>query len=290
VNGKIAAAYMLGGAATLTAAVAIGERQRQAGTARLIAELTVPAFTPDHPPAVSFGELGALPEPVGRYFRHVLGDGAPYVQSTRIEQAGEFNLNVAQERWHPFTAVQVYRTRRPGYVWDARIAQTPLPAIAVRDAYVGGRGATRATTAAFVVLADDRGRDALDEAALLRYLAEAVLFPTALLPSEGVRWSPVDADHATARLIDGRTTAELQYEFAPNGSIVAATARRARAERGGFISTPWAARVRDYEIHAGMRVPMAGEAAWVIDGQPAPYIRFRVTGVHFRFAPPLAPS
>ena len=53
--------------------------------------------------------------------------------------------------------------------------------------------------------------------ALQRYLAESVWFPTALLPSEGLRWTPVDEAHARATLTDHGISVTLEFEFAPGG-------------------------------------------------------------------------
>ena len=51
-----------------------------------------------------------------------------------------------------------------------------------------------------VTLVNFGGRE-IDQSALVRYLTEAVYFPTALLPSRTLRWEELDSDSARATLV-----------------------------------------------------------------------------------------
>jgi hypothetical protein len=85
-------------------------------------------------------ELEGLPAPVKRYFRTVLKDGQPIVTAATVEHIGTFNLKQTGEQWKLFTSDQRVVTRRPGFVWNARITMLPGIAVYVHDAYVGGEG------------------------------------------------------------------------------------------------------------------------------------------------------
>ena len=143
---------------------------------------------------VRLEELETLPGPVRRYFRRVLRDGQPVVATTEVRQEGHFLLKDTPDGWRPFSARQRFSSTSPTFVWDAQvrmIAALPWPCATVRDAYEDGHGSTRASLFSFIPLVNAAGAPAIDEAALQRYLAEAVWFPTALLPSEYVAWSRV---------------------------------------------------------------------------------------------------
>lgn len=274
------------GLAALAAASATGIAMRRwrLDTEHLVADLTSGgARVPERPRLVSFAALSTLPPPVERYFRSVLQDGQPYVRAARIVQAGRFNMTPGTDVWRPFEATQFYHVDPPGYVWDAGIRIAPLVDVRVRDAYVAGRGTMRGAVLAMVDVVNVGNRRELDEGALQRYVAEAPMFPTALLPEEGVRWTPVDDNHAAASLTDGTTTARLEFEFAPTGEIVAATASRYQAAKGRFVRAPWCGRFGRYEVRSGMRVPLEADAYWSVDGQRQAYVTLRVTGATFDF-------
>lgn len=84
--------------------------------------------------------ITGLPCPVQRYFRTVLTDGQPIIQSADIRMDGMFNLSLERPRWRPFTSRQRVVTDRPGFVWDARVMVLPGVPVFVHDAYVAGMG------------------------------------------------------------------------------------------------------------------------------------------------------
>ena len=53
----------------------------------------------------------------------------------------------------------------------------------------------------------------------MRFFAEAAWYPTALLPSQGVRWVAVDDRSANATIVDGALTLTLLFRFNDDGLI-----------------------------------------------------------------------
>mgnify|MGYP003482027975 FL=1 len=67
-------------------------------------------------------DLDGLPPPVQRFFRAALADGIHLVAALSLEHRGTFNLAAeGPDRWVPFASTQRVSTRRPGFVWDARM-------------------------------------------------------------------------------------------------------------------------------------------------------------------------
>ena len=85
-----------------------------------------------------------------------------------------------------------------------------LPGLPVRvhDAYIAGEGILHASLFGLVSVANLRGTPEAAQGELLRLLAEAAWYPTALLPSQGVRWEAVDDSSAKATLKDGDSTVD----------------------------------------------------------------------------------
>lgn len=241
------------------------------------------------PPAVTRydeRELQGLPAPVQRYFRAALRPGVPIVTAVDIEHAGEFNLGEDGDRWMTFRSTQRVITRRPGFVWDGRVRMAPGLAVHVHDAYVAGEGILHPAVAGLVSLADLRGTDAVAVGELMRWLAEAAWYPTALLPSQGVRWEPVDDRSARASMQDGGHRLTLTFFFGDDDLVQGIRAEaRGRTVGGRIVDTPWEGRWSGFEWRDGLRVPSEGEVAWVTPQGRHPYWRGRVTKLRYEFAP-----
>jgi hypothetical protein len=168
----------------VTSLRAIGEerwaRTIQSMTDNLEAGRLAPAgAAPTHYDA---SEINALPLPVQRYFRAALSPGQPIVAAASIQMTGRFNMSATAEQWRPFTSQQRVIARRPGFLWDARIALLPGLTVRVVDSYTTGNGLLRAAIQGLFIMADMRGGE-IARGELMRWFAEAVWYPTALLPS-----------------------------------------------------------------------------------------------------------
>jgi hypothetical protein len=281
------AGLVLAALAVLVAAVAAYGRWRwAAGTRALVARLEsarVPAVPARYDAA---RELDGLPAPVQRYFRSVLTDGQPIVAAATVEHRGTFNLGETTDRWRPFTSRQRVVTCRPGFVWDGKVAVLPGFDVRVHDAYVAGEGILHPAILGVFTLADLRGSGEVAKGELMRFFAEAAWYPTALLPSQGVRWEPVDDRSARATLADGLLSLTLTFSFERDGTIRSVRAdARGRTVGGRIIETPWEGRWSDVKAHDGMRVPMSGEVAWLTPQGRKPYWRGTITGLDCEYAP-----
>jgi hypothetical protein len=95
--------------------------------------------------------------------------------------------------------------RPPGFVWSATVSLFPFVPVRLLDTNDHGSGVLRARLLSTVTVADVGPGPETNEAELVCYLAEAVWFPTALLPAEGAEWEAVDEGSARATLEDGGT-------------------------------------------------------------------------------------
>ncbi|GAB5535056.1 MAG: hypothetical protein Rubg2KO_13050 [Rubricoccaceae bacterium] len=274
------------GLATLYAAAFVyGASRWSARTQALRARLDA-ARVPPPTRTVNFGDLDGLPEPVQRYLRVVLTDGQPVVTDVTMQHTGTFNMSETTEQWRPFSSTQWVVARRPGFVWNGRIAMLPgLPA-RVHDAYVAGEGILHASLLGLFSVADLRGEDAMAEGELMRYLAEAAWYPTALLPSQGVTWDSVDNRSAYATLTDGDLEITMLFTFDTQGLVhTVESEARGRAVDGDIVPTPWRGRFWNYEERSGMRIPLDGEVAWLLPEGKKPYWRGHITALDYQFAP-----
>ena len=283
---KIVVAAVIVLAAVVIGALYFGARRWKADVRDLRDEMDAVRLT-----AVAAGRydpraLDGLPEPVRRYFRTVLQEGQPVIAGVHIEHGGTFNMGEEEEQWKPFTSTQHVVTRRPGFVWDARITMAPGMAARVRDAYVAGRGILVGKLFGLVTVVDQQNTPEMAQGELLRFFAESAWYPTALLPSQGIVWEAVDGTHAAAVLTDGDTTVRLEFEFDEQGLIHSIYAEaRYRDVDGAQVATPWQGYFWDYARRDGMLVPLEGEVGWLIDGEYRPYWRGRIEQIDYEYVP-----
>lgn len=267
----------------VAAAVAYGALRWEAGTRELRARLEAARISVK-PEVVDFRELEGLPTPVQRYFRAVLKEGQPMVSGVRVQHRGTFNMGETSEQWKPFTSDQRVIARRPGFDWDARVAMMPGLTVRVHDAYVAGEGILHAAVLGLFSVVNLRGTREVAEGELMRFFAEAAWYPTALLPSQGVRWEGGGARSARATLVDGSVSVTMLFSFNEDGTIETVRAEaRGRTVGDQVIPTPWQGRFWNYQQRGGMQVPLDGEVAWLLPEGPKPYWRGRIAEIVYEF-------
>lgn len=224
-------------------------------------------------------ELNTLPPVVRRYLSKALNPNQPIVRGVYLEQTGTINRSTraTQLQWEPFTARQRVATKRPGFVWDAAMVMSPGITVHVVDAYVAGVGALQPSVIGLFDLDGSQGGIDIARGELIRYFAESVWYPTALLPSQGVQWTPVDEQTAEAALTDGPLTVRLRFSFHADGTVASIRSdERSALVDGVMVPMPWEVRLSNYDMQSGMLVPLEAEVAWLAPSGRMPYWRGKV--------------
>ena len=274
--------------ATLTvlvvAVIAYGSWRWNERSTELLARLEA-ARVPNAVARYDAREPEGLPAPVQRYFRAALTEGQGIVSAVSIQHAGTFNMSATAEQWKPFTSQQRVITRRPGFDWDARVMMLPGVPAYVHDAYIAGAGLLHGAVLGLIKVVDMRDTPELARDELMRFFAEAAWYPTALLPSQGVRWEAVDDSSAHATLTDGPLTLKLLFRFNADGLIDTVRAEaRGRVVDGKTVTAPWQGRCWRYAAQDGMHVPQEGEVAWLLPEGEKPYWRGKIILSNYEFA------
>lgn len=227
-------------------------------------------------------EVTTLPTPVRQYFEHVLREGQPYIRTVHLRQSGKFRLGDSDPKWRSFTASQHFTTQPPGFVWVAKIDIFPLLPACVVDLFKRGEGLLRATLLGLIPVASAGPNPELNESELVRYLAEAVWFPTALLPTQGVKWEPIDEHSARATIENEDVTASLVFYFDEQNEVAQVTTERYRQEENDYAT--WTGYFREYEEHHGVRIPTEAEVKWELPEGDLPYWRAVIEDITYQTA------
>ncbi len=226
--------------------------------------------------------LDSLPEPVRRYLRFAIQDGAPATRTVRLEHEGTFRTK-PEQRGLPIRGVEYFTAATPGFVWSASVSPVPLAWIDACDRLHNRRGNMLVKLESLFTIADACGPE-IDQGASLRWLAEAVWFPYAFV-GDAIRWEPVSGEAARATLVQEGARVTATVEFDAEGRMVLIRSERYRDIGGGkAVLTPWVGRCAGYREFGRFRVPAHVEVAWVLDGVEFAYARFDVTAIEYNVA------
>jgi hypothetical protein len=247
------------------AALWLGGRRQSLARAEQVAHLTqagAAGATPIDP-----ANLDGLPAPVARYLRWALS-GRRSLRLVRLQQTGTLRTDTTSDNWMPFEAEHLVAPHAPAFLWNARVRIAPLLHVRVRDSYIDGRGAGHVALLSAFTVGSDAGTPEMNAGSLHRFLAEAVWYPTALLPGPALRWTAIDDGAALATLTDRGFSVSLEFRFAETGQVTGIyTPARWGSFDGGYGQRPWEGHFRNYQQRDGVFVPTEGDVGWYVDGE-----------------------
>lgn len=228
----------------------------------------------------TYNQLSGMPDPVQKYFRHVLKDGQEYIRTVRLNQTGEFRTKDA-DRWVPLDAQQYYATESPAFVWHAHVKPTPYTWIEARDVYHKGSGFMEGKLLSAFPLMSDSGRE-MELSSLARFLSEAPWYPTALLPGKYLEWRAIDAHSAKAVISDAGYSVSAVFTFHDNGEITKVTTEdRYRSVNGKKERNSWTAHFKNYQELNGIKIPTEVEAEWNMTKGTFQYAKLKIVQIQY---------
>jgi hypothetical protein len=216
-------------------------------------------------------QLNNLPEPVQRYFRHILKEGQPYISYARIKHDGQFKTDL-EKGWINITGEQYATTEKPGFIWKGTTSM-----FVARDMYISDKGRLIATLLSVYNVADAKG-EKYNEGELLRWLGESVLYPTNFLPNDRLHWSPIDS--TTSKLTFNYNGLSLFFKITFNeiGEITQMETKRYMGEEN--LET-WVIKATNYKELNNVLIPTAFDVLWRLDKGDFSYAKFNVTEVEY---------
>jgi hypothetical protein len=217
--------------------------------------------------------LAGLDEPVRRFLRHAVADGAPLPAAMALTMTGR----VRAGRWLPFTAEQ--RTARSEFTWRARVGPGPLTVLEVVDRYADGQGSTRGRLFGRLPVFGAAGGDTARSAAGRAALEAAAFAPATLLAGAGVTWRAERDDVVLASWDLGRERPEVRLAIEPSGALRSVSALRWGDDgEGGHAYVPCGCDVHDERRFGAFTIPTGITVSWWW-GTPrsAPFFRAAIT-------------
>ncbi|MGO9360776.1 MAG: DUF6544 family protein [Xanthobacteraceae bacterium] len=264
-------AAVLGMIAVFAGAVVVGAAVARHGFRRRIDRLQQSLQQAPAAPGARAGlpaEVLALAQWLGA------ADGRP-ARLVRLTQRGEMWLKPGA-RALAFTARQTIAVADVGFLWQAKFAMAGLP-MRIIDYLVDDQGGLQGRLVGVVPVVTMIGGDAMFRGEAMRYLAELIWAPDAMLLNRRLDWRVIDARTLAVATGAGARRCEVRLLLDEAGDPVRVEADdRPRQDRGVVTPTPWFCRGRDFRAIGGRRIPTAGEAGWIVDGVEFIYWRARI--------------
>jgi hypothetical protein len=228
----------------------------------------------------NYDQINNLPEPVQRYFKYVLENRQHYTSYVQVKHYGTFRLSEGQP-WMPIEGKEYFTTGTPGFIWIGKIKSFPLFWMTGIDQYIQGQGSFQIKLLSVFTIGNATKGKELDKGELMRWLAEAPLIPTALLPSVNLQWEQIDSNSAKAIVKDKELTVNVIFHFNEKGEIVQMTADRFRAVDNSYSKDKWVGYYRNYTKMGNMMIPQEIEVAWDLKSGNFSYAKFRIDRIEY---------
>jgi hypothetical protein len=219
----------------------------------------------------SYEQLDSLPTPVQRYFKLILPPGQPYISYVRLTHDGQFKSGL-KKGWVKIEGEEYFTTEQPGFIWKGK---TNL--FTARDMYIGNQGRLVVSLLSLFKVVDQTG-EKINQGELLRWLSESVWFPTNLLPSENLRWEPIDSNSAMLVYKYLDLSVSFKVTFNHIGEIIQMETERYMANSG---LERWVVKCGHYQKHGGVLIPTTAEVLWRLKAEDFSYAKFNIQKIAY---------
>lgn len=228
----------------------------------------------------TYSEIKNQPELIKNYFTSAIADSTNKPKFITVKQKAEFKTDVKSE-WKPITAVQYYTTDSPNFLWTSEMKSSNFFWVNAIDSYINGKGNMLIKLNSSITVADSWGIE-LDKSGLFRYISEAVLFPTKLLPSQNLLWNILDSNTAEIKFTDGELSVVAKLFFNSENLISKIeTFDKYRALEEGYERSMYTIYLSEYKKLKGFMIPTYIEAEWDLKSGKFMYGKFSIVNIEY---------
>jgi hypothetical protein len=228
----------------------------------------------------TYSEIKNQPELIKNYFTSAIADSTIKPKFITVKQKAEFKTDVKSE-WKPLTAVQYFTTDSPNFLWASEMKSSNFFWVNAIDSYINGKGNMLIKLNSSITVADSWGIE-LDKSGLFRYISEAVLFPTKLLPSQNLLWNILDSNTAEIKFTDGELSVVAKLFFNSKNLISKIeTFDKYRALEEGYERSMYTIYLSEYKKLKGFMIPTYIEAEWDLKSGKFMYGKFSIVNIEY---------
>ena len=229
----------------------------------------------------TYTKIDDQPKLIRDYFQSVLADSILHPKFITVEQTAQFKTDI-NSNWMPLKATQYFSTEPSGFLWNSEMKTSNFFWVNAIDSYLNRKGNMLIKFNSSVTVADSWGIE-LDKSGLFRFISEAVLFPTKLLPSENLMWNILDSNIAEIKFIDGDLSVVAKLFFDSKKRInKIETYDKYRALEEGYkksLYTIYLSKYRTFE--KSFTVPTYIEVEWELNSGKFKYGKFTIERIKY---------
>lgn len=190
----------------------------------------------------------------------------------RLTQWGDMWLKPGS-RPLAFSAEQTMSLVEVGFLWRAWLRVAGL-SMQVIDYMVGGKAGLEGRLLGSLPMVQMTDTDAMFRGEAMRYLAELMWNPDAILLNRHLTWRVLNARTLAVATGEGARRCEVRLILNEAGDLIKAeTDDRPRQAGRVVVNCPWFGRACAYRTIGGRRIPTVAEAGWLLDGVEFTYWR-----------------
>ncbi len=229
--------------------------------------------------SISSHQISDLPVVVQKWMNYSGVIGKSTISTVFLIQDLQLKLKPEQENWSQGSAEQYFTIQPPSFNWDIETQMNPLMSAIGRDKFENGKGEMLIKLFGLIPVADVKNEEKINQAALQRYLAEIVWFPSAAM-SEYLVWEEIDEFSAKATMEYNGTKGSGIFYFDEFGQFEKFTAMRFKSPTDSE-PTEWTVVANRTEERNGIKIPTECEAIWSLESEKWTWLKLKIKHIEY---------
>lgn len=220
-----------------------------------------------------------LPEIIQKWMQNSGAIGKHKITSVKLKQKGEMKTKPSG-KWMPFEAEQHINVINPSFIWSTKVHVMPMIQMIGRDKFVNGQGEMLIKLASLIPVVNVGENEKTNQAAMLRYMAETVWFPTAAL-NPYMSWETIDSTSAKATFTINNKSVVGLFKFSSKGDFMSFEAQRYyKTEEDATLET-WFVESKSFKEFNGIRIPNKCQVTWKLKEGNYNWLNFEITDLKY---------
>jgi len=242
--------------------------------------MTIPSDTTG---SLEKADLTTLPPIVIKWIRSSGTLDIPEIKLIRLKQKGRLKTSPSGS-WMPFTAEQWITTQEPGFIWKTTVQLMGPVFFVGRDKLYRSEASMKIKLLSVFNVVNAQNDKKLDEASLLRFLAESCWYPaTALEPY--IEWEAISPLQARARLKHNGVSVSGIFTFLPDGRLKSFEAHRYMGSGKEARLEKWFVENTSYKEFNGVIIPNKSKISWKLAAGDFQWLTLEISDITYNDMP-----